>query len=349
MTPSHKSHNHNVTRESPPVSKRAAVVTGAVLLVVAAIAIVSAVRSPDPSNRSATPVTSTTKVPDPALIKLDQDLTNAVNLSVAFAGSVQVLDRELRAGSLPGSELSRRATAFEDQVTQTKSTVEQLVVPEQAQLVKEYAVESMQLYLISTRLLKGVSGAADTGRSGLAVRVKLIADRVFDRARVELDVLTNGELSSSGQRALISPPIPDFAVEAPGTGANPGVAPAKEKSLSIDEWRKRLLTQRRELASVIDGVDWTSSTDSDASSAELQASLSKHTDALAIRVNELTLTESGRAMRLASAVFELAAVSRSLAASEQTIALVETGQRIWALAAKNSGVPSAMGSSPLHR
>ncbi len=326
------------------VSRRTALISGAVLAVAAGLTISSIVASDDEPQPTPRVQTSTTKAPDPALIKLDEELSGAVNLSVAFAGSVQVLDRELRAGTLEGAELARRAVAFEDQVTQTLATVAELKVPPGAEQVKVYATEAMRLYQISTRLLQGADGVADTGRSGLAVRVKLLADRVFDRARIALDIATNGAPSASGQRVLTSPAIPDFAAEAPDTGPGPGVAPASERPLGEAAWRAEVRRRAVAVAGIIDSIDWTSPSTDDAEAARQQTALVRSTDALAVSLPGLTLTEAARTLRLATAVIEQALAARRLGAIEPAETLLDAGRRIWAIAADDAETDPTLGT-----
>lgn len=313
-------------------------------MVAAGLTISSIVASDDEPQPTPRVQTSTTKAPDPALIKLDEELSGAVNLAVAFAGSIQVLDRELRAGTLEGAELARRAIAFEDQVTQTLATVAELKVPTGAEHVKVHATEAMRLYQISTRLLQGADGVADTSRSGLAVRVKLLADRVFDRARIALDIATSGAPSASGQRVLSSPAIPDFAAEAPDTGPGPGVAPASERPLGEAAWRAEVRRQAVAVAGIIDSIDWASPSTDDAEAARQQTALVRSTDALAVRLPGLTLTEAARTLRLATAVIEQALAAQRLGATEPAGALLDAGRRIWAIAADDADTAPTLGS-----
>lgn len=343
MTASAKPKSANA-QSSAPVSPRTALISGAVLALAAALAIRSMVGSDDPKPPTPPIQTSTTRVPDPALLKLDEELTGAVNLSVAFAGSVQVLDRELRAGTLQGDELARRAVAFEDQVTQSLATVSALKVPAEAETVKVRAVEAMRLYQISTRLLQGEAGVVDTEHSGLAVRVKLLADRVFDRARIALDVATNGEPSASGQRVLAGPAIPDFAAEAPDTGSGPGVAPAPERPLETTAWQSEVRRQALAVGEILDAIDWASVPGDDAEAFEQQVAITRSTDALAVVLPDLLLTEAGRTLRLATAVLEQAAASRRIGALQPAAALLDAGRRIWAIAAEDAGTSPTLGA-----
>lgn len=332
-------------QSSASVSRRTALISGAVLALAAALTIRSMVASDDPTPLPTPAQTTTTKVPDPALHKLDEELSGAVNLSVAFAGSVQVLDRELRAGTLPGDELARRAVAFEDQVTQSLTTVSELKVPEGAQAVKVYAIEAMRLYQISTLLLQGEGGVVDTRHSGLAVRVKLLADRVFDRARIALDVETNGAPSASGQRVLTSPAIPDFAAEAPDTGSGPGVAPAPERPLGAAAWRSEVRRQALAVGRILDAIDWPSVPSDDAEAFEQQMAITRSTDALAIVLPDLSLTEAGRTLRLATAVLEQAVASRRIGAIQSAAALLDAGRRIWAVGAEDAEASPTLGTT----
>lgn len=322
--------------QTTAVSLRTALISGAILVLAAGLAVSSITSSDSPPENPTNPTTATTHAPDPVLIRLDEALSGAVNLSVAFAGSVQVLDRELRVGTIDGAELAGRAVAFEEQVTQSLTTVNELEVPTSAKMVKLYATEAMTLYQISTRLLQGENGVVTPAFSGISVRTKLLADRVFDRARVALDVATYGAPSSTGQRVLTSPAIPDFSAEAPDTGTNPTIAPATERLLSVEAWNKAVDTQSVAIKKIIKTIDWSSPMSVNEKADEYQTALANSTDALAISLPELSLTESARTLRLATALIEQAVTTRRIGATTSSKALLASGQRLWAIAADDA-------------
>ncbi len=316
------------------VSIRTAIASAVVVALAGGLAINSFISSDEASNDPRPQQTTTTRAPNPALIKLDEELSGAVNLSVAFAGSVQILDRDLRAGTIDGRDLAGRAVAFEDQVTQSLTTVSQLTFPPGAEIVRTYATQAMELYQISTRLLQGENGVVTPSYSGLSVRTKLLADRVFDRARLALDLLNYGVPSSVGNRLLEASIIPDFSSDAPDTGINPSASPAPERAMSKSAWLKEVERQAGIITKVIDSIDLQSPADD----SKNQLVLTESSNALAISLEPLSLTESARALRLATIIIQQALTAKQIGSLSNSEALLALGQRLWASGAKEAKI-----------
>ncbi|MGC1513497.1 MAG: hypothetical protein WA797_11345, partial [Acidimicrobiales bacterium] len=124
----------------------------------------------------------------------------------------------------------------------------------------------------------------------------------------------------------------------------PGVAPASERPLGEAAWRAEVRRRAVAVAGIIDSIDWTSPSTDDAEAARQQTALVRSTDALAVSLPGLTLTEAARTLRLATAVIEQALAAQRLGATEPAGALLDAGRRIWAINADDARIAPTLGS-----
>lgn len=310
--------------------KRVAVAPIAVVLVLLA----SCTNGGDDSSEGAAPgsttMAETSTSIDPAAAQAALAYQKAVRERVAdvvgFATNVESIHRDLKAGTTDVATVRTRGAGF---VTSSSRVVDDIVAlgrPEGVTVPADYATVSVRLYREGAEVLAALPDARSTEAAALAVRVKLLADRIFDRSRVLVDITINGQPSETAQRLIVPSPVPEFD----RAGVDPGYSGvrAPEKAVSVGVWRGRA----REVVPVMDSLVGPVE-------PSAEGRLRGAADSLAGTLGGLAVDEAAGAARLALLVGAEAAAAAGLGLADASSGLAELATSLWNAAAPVAGIP----------
>lgn len=183
---------------------------------------------PPPAPTPTTATTTTTV--DPATAEAagayQAGLRERVSDALGFATTVQTIHADLVAGRVTPTDARARGAEHVVQVTRTVEAVATLEAPPELEPAPALARVAARGYLQAARLVAEAPDARANEAVASALRTKLLADSVFDRARLILQTLA-GALSDRDRTLLTGPGTPDFVAAgvAPSHVAEPVARP----------------------------------------------------------------------------------------------------------------------------
>lgn len=321
-------------RPNPPMSSRqglsprGAANLGVSLLAVVAVAVfIDARTTSDNAADSASPVT--TLAQESPLATYERTLRMVVASYVGYGQHVEGLIR-LPVGDRPDSAtIASDATPFVAIIDKTNGIVRSLVAPRAARQAATYALQSGAV------LHSSVSALRDTSvdpriRIPMAARLKLLADRIFDRARVSLERAAQPNGKDVAARLRVQPVAPAYDADgiAPLLDGVSTQLPAIEVEVDESTWRRVVSTQAAVMIKAL------------AAPVPDPLTMAQAADLLALRLSDEKLTEAARVFRLAALVGLESAVSMQQGSARLADVLGTQSRDLWRAGAEGLDVPT---------
>lgn len=281
-----------------------------------------------PSTMRSVPATPATD-PKRAIKAYQESLRDAVQPSLALAGGIGILLEQARSGAVDAGEVARRGTAYEQQAQQAEALASAIEPPTQLDASHTYALGALRLYAAAAHALALAGQVGPTPpRLGLVLRIKLLADRVFDRARARLQIASSGE-----GRAIVPPAVPDFAAD--GVGPPDWPRPSPEAARPLEPWQADVT---RKGALMVGGAFATPSSSADfvVAANDLAATFADDGLTEAARGLQLALLIRAEAVEASTLIPAGAEPGETLARRLEALATV-----LWNLSARLARVPPA--------
>lgn len=176
-----------------------------------------------PGTTSTTTATTTTAPRDERVAEqasvYRSALRERINDSLGFATGIQALHADVVAGRVDGAAVRQRGAGFVTQVSRTLEAVDALPAPEAVAPSPAIARLSVRGYHLGARTVAEAPDGAVADAVSSALRLKLLSDSTFDRARILLGLHAGG--LSDRDQTILAAPVPDFAA----AGVVPPVVP----------------------------------------------------------------------------------------------------------------------------
>lgn len=176
-----------------------------------------------PGTTSTTAAATTTAVADEQVAEQASAYRSAlrerINDTLGFATAIQALHADVVAGRVDGPAVRERGGGFVAQVTRTVEALDALPAPEVVAPSPAIARLAVRGYLLGARTVAEVPDGAVADAVSSALRLKLLSDSTFDRARILLSLQAGG--LSDRDQTILAAPVPDFAA----AGVEPPAAP----------------------------------------------------------------------------------------------------------------------------
>ncbi len=322
------------TKRSGPTGKpehgltvRGAANLGLSLLAVVLVAVIINWRTTSgPVSTNA--ATATTPPPSSPLAIYERTLRMEVAAYVGYGQHVESLMRRPADERLDSELLASEAAPFVEIISDTMRIVEKLAAPEQAKQARAYALQSGAVLQSSLTALRDTS-LDPRVRLAMTARLKLLADRIFDRVRVSLDRAAQPDLENAAVRLRVQNAAPDYEADgiAPFIGGMVMPAPPSEAEVDEQRWRDVVSAQATIIADALSA---------DAPDA---AVLARSAELLALRLVDESRTEAGRVFRLAALVGVESALARQQGATSLADDLARQSRDLWGAATDGLAVP----------
>lgn len=320
-------------RKQEGLSPRAAAILGLCITatVVLALFVNGGFTSDDTSGSSPRMTTTTLGVVNSPLAEYERTLRMEVAAYVGYGQHVEGLIRRPPQERSDSDQLVAESAPFVDIMDKTSHIVEKLAAPQPAGQARAYALQSGEVLRSSLNALRERVMEPEV-RVQMTARLKLIADRVFDRARVSLERASRPDTQDAAARLRVQPTAPDYRADAiaPIVDGAPMRSPAPERATGTDAWRKTVSEQ----ADIISRALSPTAPDAEA--------IARSVDVLALRLADESMTEVGRAFRLAALVGLESTLARKQGAITLADALAEQSRDLWRVGAMGLDVPRIM-------
>lgn len=320
----------HAVRNREGLSPRAAFILGVCLLMIVGLAmVINGTQTADDAPSSTAKMTTTTReVVNSPLAEYERTLRMEVAAYVGYGQHVEELMRRPTQERSDSDQLVAESAPFVEIMDKASLVVEKLAAPQPARQAREYALQSGAVLRSSLNALR--DGLIDPEfRVQMSARLKLIADRVFDRARVSLERAARPDSHDAAERLRVQSTAPDYSADAiaPIIDGASMPAPSSERPIELDAWRRTVSEQARVITGAL------SPTAPDA------AAMARSIDVLALHLADESVTEVGRAFRLAALVGLESALARERGALTLADALAAQCRELWRVGAMGVDVP----------
>ncbi len=175
-----------------------------------------------------------------AATSYEAELRSRVNDALGFATTVQNLAHDVASGATDAAGARQKGADYVTQVQRVVDAVDSLDGPAAIAPAPAIARMAAHTYGLSAAVVAATPDGAAAAAVGSALRLKLLADSAFDRARLLLR-LDAGALTDRDQ-TLAAQPLPDFAAAgvSPSSDATPPTSVAPRTSRQARDEGTRL-------------------------------------------------------------------------------------------------------------
>ena len=328
-----KSRGQDLSRSSRQgLSLRGAANLGVSLLAVVMVAVFINARTTgddatDDATDDASPITTSPQ--ESPLTTYERTLRMEVAAYVGYGQHVESLIRRPVGERSDSATIASDATPFVAIIDNTNAIVKRLVAPTAARQARSYVLQSGEVLRASVSALRDTS-VDPLVRVAMAARLKLLADRIFDRVRVSLDRAAQPNAEDVAARLRVQPVAPAYDADsiAPQFDGIAMQMPAVEVEVEESAWRSAVSTQAAVMTKALGAP------------VPDPLTMAEVADRLALRLPDEGLTEAGRVIRLATLVGLESAVARR----QGSIALADTlgkeSRDLWRAGAEGADVPT---------
>lgn len=272
---------------------------------------------------------TTTSPQETPLTTYERTLRMEVAAYVGYGQHVESLIRRPVGERSDSATIATDATPFVAIIDNTNAIVKRLVAPAAARQARSYALQSGEVLRASVSALRDTS-VDPLVRVAMAARLKLLADRIFDRVRVSLDRAAQPNAEDVAARLRVQPVAPSYDADgiAPQFDGIAMQMPAVEVEVEESAWRSVVSTQAAVLTKVLGAP------------VPDPLTMAEVVDRLALRLADEGLTEAGRVFRLAALVGIESAIARQQGSITLADALGKQCRHLWRTGAEGADVPT---------